>query len=105
KVPGFSNNQPLEATVASLSSGTSDSGKVVQFRVSWAAKTPALGSAAQLQVTVQSKSDVLLVPRKAIRSVGSRQYVQYQDGPNRKTATVEVGMMTADAAEIVSGLT
>ena len=106
KLPGSSSdNKPLEATLASLSHAAGDSGKVAQFRVSWDDRRPALGSLAQLQVTVQSKNDVLLVPKKAIRSVGVHQYVQYQDGPNRKTATVEVGMMTADSAEVVSGLT
>jgi multidrug resistance efflux pump len=105
KVVGSSGNQPLEATLATLSKGAGDDGKAAQFRVNWSGKSAVLGSLAQLQVTVQSKSDVLLVPRKAIRTVGSRQYVQYQDGPSRKTANVEVGMMTGDAAEIVSGLT
>jgi hypothetical protein len=56
-------------------------------------------------IVVQNKDNVLLVPKKAVRSAGTRKFVQYMSGSSRKVANVEVGIVTDDMAEIVSGLT
>jgi multidrug resistance efflux pump len=96
---------PAAATVTALANSTTGPGKVAQFTVNWAGTPAALGAAVQIQLTVEKKDNVLTVPRKAIRSAGARRYVQYQEGPSRKTANVEVGIVAGDTAEIVSGLT
>ena len=53
----------------------------------------------------QNKDNVLLVPKKSVRSAGARKFVQYMSGSSRKVANVEVGIISGDMAEILSGLT
>jgi multidrug resistance efflux pump len=95
----------LDARLANLADANTGGGTIAQFTVSWPTKgAPALGSSVQLQVTLQAKADGLLVPRRAVRSAGASRYVQYLEGANRKTASVQVGIIDGDDAEIVSGL-
>jgi multidrug resistance efflux pump len=95
----------LDARLANLADANTGGGSIAQFTVGWPSKgAPALGSSVQLQVTLQTKADGLLVPRRAVRSAGASRYVQYLEGANRKTASVQVGIIDGDDAEIVSGL-
>jgi len=95
---------PLRATLAEFASTEGDLGRGALFEVSWLQR-PTLGSIAQVAVTLQGKADVLLVPQRAVRTAGRRQYVEYLDGTTRRTIDVEVGRVTGGQAEIVSGLT
>ncbi len=63
-----------------------------------------LGMLARLSVEVQRKDNVLIVPLKAIKTVGKRQFVEYMEGDLRRSANVEVGVTTDAEAEIISGL-
>jgi multidrug efflux pump subunit AcrA (membrane-fusion protein) len=47
---------------------------------------------------------VLVVPKKAIRSSGSRKTVQVLDGDTARTVDVTVGTSSADETEVVTGL-
>jgi multidrug resistance efflux pump len=76
----------------------------IQLAVPDNATRPAFGSSAQVTVKVGTKDNVLLVPEKAIRSAGSRRYVEYMDGSNRRIADVQVGVVSGGQAEVVSGL-
>lgn len=62
----------------------------------------------QLSVTIvtQRKENAVLIPISALRSIGSRTYVQVieEDGTKRE-ADVEVGLQTSTDVEIVKGLT
>jgi multidrug efflux pump subunit AcrA (membrane-fusion protein) len=84
--------------------GSSGPGRVAEFSVEWPKSHPAFGSAVQVQVTTQQKDNVLVIPKKALHTAGSRRYVQVQDGVSRKTVNVEVGLVTDAGAEILSGL-
>lgn len=100
----------LKGTVASIPGNfTSQGGNVldrsVQVKVDWQARTPQLGTLARVSITVQKRDDVLIVPVKAVKTVGKRQFVEYMEGSIRRSANVQVGVVTDTEAEIVDGLT
>jgi multidrug resistance efflux pump len=98
-------NVPLDGTVSLLAANQAAGvGRTATLKMNWIGNPPALGSQAQVSIIVQAKDDVVLVPRKAIRSAGSRKFVQYMSGSSRKVANVEVGIVSDTMAEIVSGL-
>jgi hypothetical protein len=55
-------------------------------------------------VTVQTKDDVLMVPKKAVHTTGDRHYVEYLAGSSRKVADVDVGISSDTDTEITRGL-
>jgi multidrug efflux pump subunit AcrA (membrane-fusion protein) len=85
------------------------SGRIVQLSAlssaDWQAAAPMYGTLAQVQVQVNQKKDVLVVPKKAVHTAGQRRYVQVQAGGGRKIVNVDVGIISSDSAEILSGLT
>jgi HlyD family secretion protein len=96
----------LDATVMSVAANAAAGvGRTATLQVNWPDKAPSVGSTAQVGIVVQTKDNVLLVPKKAVRSAGARKFVQYMSGSSRKVANVEVGIVTDDMAEIVSGVT
>lgn len=98
-------SNPLTGTIASLKPNTTGTGRSVQVRVDWAAsELPRVGRTAQVNVTMQHKENVLLVPKKAVRTAGPRTYVQYMSGSTRKIANIQVGITTDTDAEIIDGL-
>lgn len=97
---------PVDATLVSVAPNTTAGvGKTAMLKVTWPDKAPAIGATAQVSIVTQHKDGVLLVPKKAVRSAGTRKFVQYVSGSSRKVANVEVGIVSSDMAEIVSGLT
>ncbi len=96
----------LSGSLVALSPQSGGQGRVAQVRVEWGtSELPKVGRTAQVTVTMQHKDNVLLIPKKAIRSAGARQYVQYLSGTTRRVANIEVGITTDTDAEITSGLT
>ncbi len=77
----------------------------VQITVDWPKAGAQLGMLARVTIVVQKKDGVLIVPAKAVKTVGKRRFVEYMDGSLRRSANVEVGVVTDTDAEIVSGLT
>ena len=63
-----------------------------------------IGTAAQVCVVLSHKDNVILVPRKAIKSAGARRYVEQMDGASRRLIDVQVGLTSGDDIEIVTGL-
>lgn len=63
-----------------------------------------IGHSADLSIRLQSRENVLLLPRSAIRSYMGRSYVQIADGERRKEVDVELGLTTPTQVEIVNGL-
>lgn len=95
----------IDATLASITANTAAGvGRTATLQVNWSNDLPAIGTTAQVSIVVQRKDGVLLVPKKAVRSAGTRRFVQYVSGTNRKVANIEVGIVSDDMAEIVSGL-
>jgi multidrug efflux pump subunit AcrA (membrane-fusion protein) len=97
---------PLDATLVSVTPNQAAGvGRTATLQVIWPKDPPAIGTTAQVTIIAQNKDGVLLVPKKAVRSAGTRRFVQYISGSSRKVANVEVGITSDDVAEIVSGLT
>lgn len=63
-----------------------------------------IGHSAELTIKLQSRENVILLPRSAIRSYMGRNYVQVSDGDQRKEVDVELGLTTPTQVEIVQGL-
>jgi hypothetical protein len=96
----------LDGSVSTVQDGTSTrSGRTARLKVDWLAEVPPYGSFAQVQLQVNHKDGVIVVPKKAVHTAGARRYVQVQTGTTRKIVNVEVGIVSADTAEITSGLT
>lgn len=92
------------AWIMDLVDGPGGVGKVARLGVEWAAAPRGFGSAAHAIVTLREKSDVLLVPQRALRTSGQRRYVEYLEGDSRRTADVTTGISGAVDVEILSGL-
>lgn len=63
-----------------------------------------IGHSAELTIKLQSRENVILLPRSAIRSYMGRSYVQVTEGDQRKEVDVELGLTTPTQVEIVKGL-
>lgn len=67
--------------------------------------TPREGMAANVDITAQRKDNVLLLPNRAIETIGSRQYVTVKQGDTTSKIEVETGLSNNTDTEIISGLT
>lgn len=74
------------------------------LQVSWPEQEPSLGTRVQAAIQIRRKEDVLLVPQTAIRTLGSRRYVDVIEGGTTRRVDVEVGMAADGDVEIVNGL-
>ncbi|WIV17402.1 efflux RND transporter periplasmic adaptor subunit [Paenibacillus polygoni] len=63
-----------------------------------------IGHSAELTIKLQSRENVILLPRSAIRSYMGRSYVQVAEGDQRKEVDVELGLTTPTQVEVVKGL-
>ncbi|HEU5315636.1 MAG TPA: efflux RND transporter periplasmic adaptor subunit [Chloroflexota bacterium] len=73
--------------------------------VQWPGPGAEMGMLARVQITLQIKPDVLMVPNGAVRVVGKRKFVEYMDGDIKRSRNVETGIQTDSDVEIVSGVT
>jgi multidrug efflux pump subunit AcrA (membrane-fusion protein) len=97
-----------DATVSDVTPASQDGsvGASAILQPSWAdGQLPKFGTPAQVTVNLAQKQGVLVVPKSAIHQSAGKARVEVQDGTLRRLVTVEVGITTADTAEIVSGLT
>ncbi|HEX2924599.1 MAG TPA: HlyD family efflux transporter periplasmic adaptor subunit, partial [Chloroflexota bacterium] len=62
------------------------------------------GMSASLSVEVDRKDNVLVVPNRAVRTVGRNRVVDVMVGEKTETRTVQVGMSNDQSTQIVSGL-
>ncbi|MFN0074162.1 MAG: HlyD family efflux transporter periplasmic adaptor subunit [Chloroflexota bacterium] len=63
-----------------------------------------VGAVVQVNVTLTQRDNVLLVSRKAVRSAGTRRYVEQLDSGSRRLIDVQVGQTSGDDIEILGGL-
>jgi macrolide-specific efflux system membrane fusion protein len=96
---------PLSASVVEITKASDGAMQSALLEVAWPTARPGYGKSAQVAITVAQKEDTLLVPKRAVRSAGARRYVEYLEGANRRTATVQVGIVSPSDVEILSGLT
>jgi HlyD family secretion protein len=78
--------------------------RVGLLKVSWPGQEPSLGTRIQAAIQIRRKEDVLLVPQTAIRTLGSRRYVEVVEGGTTRRVDVEVGMAADGDVEIVNGV-
>ena len=78
--------------------------KNTKLTVEWTRPGADIGMLTRVQVIVQKKDDVLIVPTNAIRTVGKRRFVEFMDGNVKRSRNVEVGISTDVDSEIMSGL-
>ena len=63
------------------------------------------GMAASLTIISLTKNNILIVPNRAIKTIGSRKYVaHYTDESHTEDVAVETGLTSGDQTEIVTGL-
>lgn len=91
-----------DATVVDVAD--SESGRRVTLQAVWGATPPAYGQVVQSTVVVQEKPAALLVPRRAVTSVGSRRYVDIFDRTPPRRVAVEVGLSNADEVEVTGDI-
>lgn len=64
------------------------------------------GTPLTVSVVTERKEDAILIPTAALRSIGSRTYVQVvEDDGSKREVDVEVGQQTSTDVEILKGLT
>jgi multidrug resistance efflux pump len=78
--------------------------KSTKLVVDWSRPGADIGMLARVQIVVQQRQDVLIVPTAAIRTVGKRRFVEYMDGAVKRSRNVEIGISTEQDTEIVSGV-
>ena len=98
--------QKMPGTIETLAPGaTQKQGSTVyQATVVFTATAdvvPRPGMAANLLVTAQRKADALLVPNRALETVGAKQFVTVVEGGATRKQEVQPGIANADTTEIV----
>ena len=78
--------------------------RVALLKVTWPSDEPVLGTRVQAAIQVRRKEQVLLIPQTAIRTLGSRRYVEVVEGSSTRRVDVEVGMAADGDVEVVNGL-
>lgn len=106
QLPTQSNGDPsMTARVSSLAPNDAGTAKIATLEVDWPDAPPKLGTVLNVGLVLQQKTHVLLVPKKAVHTTGTRSFVELLDGKSRKVATVQVGIVSGSDAEILSGIT
>ena len=62
------------------------------------------GDSASIRIIFQEKSDVIIIPRAGLRTMGARNYVIVRKNEMNIEVDVEVGVETPTMVEIVTGL-
>ncbi len=76
--------------------------------VPWPGTGVEIGMLARVKIILQQKDDVLLVPQAAVRTVGKRQFVEYNDEingqPVKRSRNVVPGLSSGGQTEIIEGV-
>jgi RND family efflux transporter MFP subunit len=88
----------------SSNSGADSQDTTVHFSLDDPSVQLALGDAATILVTIDSRTDVLWLPPAAIRSFQDQDFVFVESGGVQRRVNVTVGLRSAERVEIVSGL-
>lgn len=94
---------PFKTTLSSISvAGTGN--RVARMNLDGGANAAGFGAVAQIDVTLQEKANVVIIPKKAVKTAGARRYVEQMDGLSKRLIDVQVGLTSGDDVEIVTGL-
>lgn len=72
-------------------------------RASWA-ETPRFGAPASIAVVTRERTNVVIVPERALGGSGPRRTLQVVEGESRRIVQVDVGLITGGEAEILNGI-
>lgn len=92
----------LPSTVVTQQGVVAD--KSTKLTVEWTRAGADIGMLARVQIVVQQKQDVLIVPTASIRTVGKRRFIEYMDGAVKRSRNIEIGISTEQDTEVVTGL-
>lgn len=98
----------LDGATPSAGSGVVDGptvgARTAQIQADWGSMRPNFGATALVQITVQQKQDVLLVPTAAVHSASGRKYVEILDGSSRRLQPIQTGITSGTVVEVLDGL-
>jgi multidrug resistance efflux pump len=94
---------PLDTTIERLTD-LGDGMLRLSIRPAWPPESPTLGAPATIQLVLQERANVVILPERALRGSGSQRQVEIMDGMGRRLTSVTVGLITGGDAEIISGL-
>lgn len=104
-IPNDGNPTPIPGRVLSVPAlGSRAADRVAVFAPDEPSKRMVVGRNGQVEVVLQRKDDVLLVPISAIRTFSGRSFVTVINGETRKEVAIEVGLQGEQYAEVLSGL-
>ncbi|XEC93239.1 efflux RND transporter periplasmic adaptor subunit [Paenibacillus tarimensis] len=63
-----------------------------------------IGNSAEILISIEKRDDIIVIPRRGLRTYLGRNYVQVQEDERRKEVDVEVGLTGPLEVEIVRGL-
>jgi RND family efflux transporter MFP subunit len=107
------NNQSFEGTVVQTPSSApkvnnrelaDEFAKRLYIDVPDRPSSTTFGTNADIRITLQEKTDALVIPISALRTYMGRKYVQILDGETRREVDVDTGLQTATDVEILKGL-
>lgn len=68
-------------------------------------KNASRGTPLSISIITKRKENAVVIPLSALRTLGSRNYVQVAEGETKREVDVEIGQQTATQVEILNGLT
>ena len=81
-----------------------DKKKVVIIKLDSIPSIATIGTTADISLLLQSKDNVIVLPRGAIHNFEGRNYVEMLDKGLRTERNVELGIQNATSVEIIKGL-
>lgn len=104
-IPNDGNPTPIPGRVVSVPPlGSRAADRVAVIAPDEPSKRMVVGRNGRVEIVLQRKEDVLLVPLSAIRTFSGRSFVTVVDGETRQEVAIEVGLQGEQYAEVVSGL-
>lgn len=78
--------------------------KTIIIGVPLGTKGAEIGASGDMTIVVEQRENVIVIPRKGLRTYLGRDYVQVLNGESRKEVDVEKGLVTSTEVEIRTGL-
>lgn len=98
------NGQKYEGKVIQLATGDKDAGNKVLIDMESFPKGAKAGDIMDLSITLESKSNTIVVPKRAVKSFKGTNTVEVMDGNKKILLNVNIGIEAVGEVEIVSGL-
>lgn len=99
--------RPFQGQITAIAPNATVQSGVTNYQITMSIRQPTglkSGMTATAQIVYQQRQDVLLVPSRAIRSVGRERTVQVLVDGKPESRTIEVGLSDDQRTEVTSGL-